>query len=87
MASWRGASPCCDYLAVTTFVVTMLHSFAVMQKNVGEVDLEVENNELTVEVEDQYELVLELPTPVDEDNPKATYDKAVQKLTLSLPHL
>ena len=56
-------------------------------KSVGEVDLEVSADELCVSVEELYELTLELPHSIDEDNPSARYDKAMQKLTMTLPHL
>ena len=55
-------------------------------RSVGDVDLEVGGDEISVSVEDQYELLLELEHSVDPDTPSARFDKAKCQLTLTLTH-
>jgi len=55
-------------------------------RSVGDVELEVGSTEVSVSVEERYELLLELPYAVDPDTPRAQFDKAQQELTLILTH-
>jgi len=55
--------------------------------SVQDVDLEVGSTEACVSVEERYELILELPVPVDPDELSAKFDKCAQSLSLRLPHI
>jgi len=58
-------------------------------KSVGEVDLEVGVDEVSVSVEEMYELILDSEHwshPIDEDELKASFDKASCQLKLVLTH-
>ena len=58
-------------------------------KSVGEVDLEVGSDEVSISVEEMYELILDSehwPAPIDEDEMKASFDKASCQLKLVLQH-
>ena len=54
---------------------------------VGEVELEVGSTEVSVSVEERFELILVLDHPIDEDEVKAAFDKAKSELALTLTHL
>ena len=54
---------------------------------VGEVELEVGSTEVSVSVEERFELILVLDHPIDEDEVKAAFDKANSELALTLTHL
>lgn len=53
--------------------------------SIGDVDLEVEGRILSLEVEGQYALDLELDHAVDEDEVQARFDKSAKKLVLLAP--
>lgn len=51
----------------------------------GDVDLDVSAERLVLQVEEKYDLLLELPFPVDEENGSAKFDKTLHTMTVTLP--
>ena len=49
--------------------------------------MEVGSDEVSISVEERFELILPLDHPVDEDELKAAFDKAKGELKLTLTHL
>ena len=52
-----------------------------------DVDLDVSVERLALKVEDKYDLVMDLPFPVDEENGAAKFDKALRVMIVTLPVL